>query len=170
MEARCLKCGSTQQVKTYESINISKDPSLKEKVLDGSLFTWTCPHCGAVNLVTAPTLYHDPEGRLMVWLMPQGALTRAQAEAVEKSMEAVSLSIRNDPSMDGYTLRRVDSVGDLIVRGVKGEFYPVKPDVFMRTYEPCSESEVEAYWHKRFEEAADSGLVHVHDTAAEGKE
>ena len=114
MEARCLKCGSTQQVKTYESINISKDPSLKEKVLDGSLFTWTCPHCGTVNLVTAPTLYHDPEGRLMVWLMPQGALTGAQAEAVERSMEAVSLSMRNDPSMDGYTLRRVDSVGELI--------------------------------------------------------
>ena len=50
----------------------------------------------------------------MIWLMPQGALTGAQADAVEKSMEAVSLSLRSDPSMDGYTLRRVESVGDLI--------------------------------------------------------
>ena len=28
------------------------------------------------------------------------------------------------------------SPGDYIVRGVKGEFYPVKPDIFAATYEP----------------------------------
>jgi hypothetical protein len=27
------------------------------------------------------------------------------------------------------------SPGDWIVRGVKGEFYPVKPDIFNETYE-----------------------------------
>jgi hypothetical protein len=26
--------------------------------------------------------------------------------------------------------------GDWIIRGVKGEFYPVKPDIFEATYEP----------------------------------
>lgn len=26
--------------------------------------------------------------------------------------------------------------GDWIVRGVRGEFYPVKPDIFAATYEP----------------------------------
>lgn len=28
------------------------------------------------------------------------------------------------------------SVGDWIIRGVKGEFYPCKPDIFALTYEP----------------------------------
>ncbi|MDO8543820.1 MAG: hypothetical protein Q7S40_25540 [Opitutaceae bacterium] len=28
------------------------------------------------------------------------------------------------------------SVGDWIIRGVKGEFYPCKPDIFAATYEP----------------------------------
>ena len=28
------------------------------------------------------------------------------------------------------------SIGDWIVRGVKGELYPVKPDIFEATYEP----------------------------------
>lgn len=28
------------------------------------------------------------------------------------------------------------SVGDWIIRGVKGEFYPCKPDIFEATYEP----------------------------------
>ncbi len=28
-------------------------------------------------------------------------------------------------------------VGDWIIRGVKGEFYPCKPDIFEQTYEPA---------------------------------
>lgn len=28
------------------------------------------------------------------------------------------------------------SVGDYIIKGVNGEFYPCKPDIFERTYEP----------------------------------
>ena len=28
------------------------------------------------------------------------------------------------------------SVGDYVIKGVKGEFYPCKPDIFMMTYEP----------------------------------
>jgi hypothetical protein len=27
-------------------------------------------------------------------------------------------------------------IGDYIIQGVKGEFYPCKPDVFEKTYEP----------------------------------
>ncbi len=29
------------------------------------------------------------------------------------------------------------SVGDWIIKGVKGEFYPCKPDIFASTYEPA---------------------------------
>jgi hypothetical protein len=29
------------------------------------------------------------------------------------------------------------SVGDWIIKGVKGEFYPCKPDIFETTYEPA---------------------------------
>lgn len=32
-------------------------------------------------------------------------------------------------------------VGDYIVRGINGEFYPVKPDIFEATYEPIEEEE-----------------------------
>lgn len=31
------------------------------------------------------------------------------------------------------------SPGDYIIRGVKGEFYPCKPDIFTETYEPVEE-------------------------------
>ena len=33
------------------------------------------------------------------------------------------------------------NIGDYIIKGVKGEFYPCKPDIFEQTYEPIAESE-----------------------------
>jgi hypothetical protein len=32
----------------------------------------------------------------------------------------------------------IGNVGDWIVRGVQGEHYPVKPDIFAATYEPVA--------------------------------
>jgi hypothetical protein len=32
------------------------------------------------------------------------------------------------------------SMGDWIIKGVQGEFYPCKPDIFEQTYEPVEES------------------------------
>lgn len=31
------------------------------------------------------------------------------------------------------------SIGDYIIKGVKGEFYPCKPDIFAKTYEEVTE-------------------------------
>jgi hypothetical protein len=33
--------------------------------------------------------------------------------------------------------KHVADAGDWIIRGVKGEFYPCKPDIFAATYEPA---------------------------------
>ena len=30
-------------------------------------------------------------------------------------------------------------IGDWIIRGIKGEFYPCKPDIFEQTYEPTND-------------------------------
>lgn len=43
------------------------------------------------------------------------------------------------PTLEG-TMRA--EVGDWIIRGVKGEFYSCKPDIFVATYEPVEESVV----------------------------
>jgi hypothetical protein len=33
------------------------------------------------------------------------------------------------------------AVGDWIIKGVKGEFYPCKPDIFDATYEPAEDTQ-----------------------------
>lgn len=39
----------------------------------------------------------------------------------------------NIPTLEGTMLAEP---GDWIIRGIKGEFYPCKPDIFEATYEP----------------------------------
>lgn len=40
------------------------------------------------------------------------------------------------PTMEGDM---TCSIGDWIIRGVKGEYYPCKPDIFEKTYEPVED-------------------------------
>ena len=99
--ANCSRCGESHAVTTYPSINTAQQPDLKARVRDGSLFVWECPHCGARNLLKYQTLYHDPAEKLMVWLLPGDAvLPQAVVDAVRE--------------LDGYTLRLVREVGDLV--------------------------------------------------------
>ena len=102
--APCSKCGQQNTVTVYRSINIAENPELKDKVRDGSLFLWECPHCGQVNLARYETLYHDPAARLMVWLIPEGEISESQMQAITMHTKA----------MGGYTLRRVNDMGSLM--------------------------------------------------------
>ena len=99
--ASCSKCLKQTEVDIRQSINVALDPELKSRVKDGSLFIWECPYCGQRNLLKYQTLYHDPDTKLMVWLLPGD---QKPPQAVE---EAVS-------GLDGYTLRIVREVGELV--------------------------------------------------------
>ena len=66
----CKNCNKQTEVELRQSINVALDPELKARVKDGSLFVWECPYCGQRNLALYQTLYHDPDAKLMVWLLP----------------------------------------------------------------------------------------------------
>jgi len=53
-------------------------------------------------------------------------------------MKAGSITASDDGSLNIVTLEGVMRAdpGDWIIRGVKGELYPCKPDIFAATYEP----------------------------------
>ena len=94
IKTACSRCGAEHSAEIPQSVNAATDPELKERVRSGELFTWSCPHCGAPNLLRLPFLYHDPAEHLMIVLSeaPLGA-------------EGVP---------EGYTGRQVRTVGDLI--------------------------------------------------------
>lgn len=58
------------------------------------------------------------------------------------------------------------SKGDYVIKGVKGEFYPCKPDIFQQTYESAETQKeleeemtrfIEAHYHTRFDETLENG-------------
>ena len=104
MTATCGNCGKQQEIEAWNGINLRAHPELKEKVKDGSLFVWECPHCGARNLAPYQVLYHDPDGHLMIWHIPGNTVSEQQVEAVTAQLQ----------ELDGYMLRRVDDIGSLI--------------------------------------------------------
>ena len=99
--ASCSNCHKQTEVNIPRSINTALEPELKARVRDGSLFIWECPYCGRRNVAVTELLYHDPSARLMLWLLPGDVLPSAQAQAAVEGL-------------DGYTLRFVREVGELI--------------------------------------------------------
>lgn len=113
VELRCSRCGHAHEVEVYGGINTAEDPELKAAVRDGSLFLWECPHCGTRNLAVEPLLYHDPEQKLMLWLLPEGVMGPEQEAAVSAALER-QIADPESGCVEGYTLRRVTDVGSLI--------------------------------------------------------
>jgi ribosomal protein L40E len=103
-EAICNRCGARQEVAVHDSINVRETPELKAQVLDGSLFVWECPSCGARNLIRSQTLYHDPDEKLMVWVTSGSEGLESRVRAAYSGMD----------EMNGYTARFVDDAGSLI--------------------------------------------------------
>lgn len=66
---RCPQCGRIHDYPVYEGVDVSKEPQFRAKVMDASIFDFVCPHCGSVNGVLYPFLYHDPTRRFMVQLV-----------------------------------------------------------------------------------------------------
>ncbi|MBR4734676.1 MAG: CpXC domain-containing protein [Bacteroidales bacterium] len=99
--ASCSNCGKSTEVSIPRSINTALDPDLKSRVRDGSLFIWECPYCGRRSVAVSETLYHDPASKLMVWLLPGTEVPSQAAQDAVKDLE-------------GYTLRMVREVGELI--------------------------------------------------------
>lgn len=90
----CTSCGVQHGVAFQPSVNVTRTPSLREKIASGEYFIWECPRCGAKNLIRQPFLMHDEKERLMI------LLTDAR--------------VKSEGLPEGYTGRIVRSAGDLV--------------------------------------------------------
>lgn len=63
---------------------------------------------------------------------PEGCFVDAQGAVTTNTSGRIGLRI---PTLEGVML---GIEGDWIIRGVQGELYPCKPDIFAATYEPVA--------------------------------
>jgi hypothetical protein len=71
-DIRCPKCRREQSVDLYEAINVRQSPELKDQLLANQLNAVVCEQCHSSFRVDKPLLYHDPEQKRMIYLIPMG--------------------------------------------------------------------------------------------------
>jgi len=62
-----------------------------------------------------------------------GGRVFSEAKASDPTDVYIALDI---PTLEGVVRAQTYHGGDYIIKGVQGEFYPCKPDIFAATYEP----------------------------------
>lgn len=67
-----------------------------------------------------------------------GKLTTVEPLGIPECSQEIGSDTLQIHTLEGVMTAQV---GDWIIKGVKGEFYPCKPDIFAATYEPMEAKE-----------------------------
>lgn len=75
VEIDCPECGKKQKVTIWRTINVTLDPGLKKKLLEGHINHFECRSCGTRAWLGGQfLLYHDMDRRFMVYCCPPTSL------------------------------------------------------------------------------------------------
>jgi hypothetical protein len=67
----CPNCNNAVETILWDSVNVTVDKNLKDKVLDRTINTVICDRCNGVIVVIKDLLYHDMDSNYMVYLIPK---------------------------------------------------------------------------------------------------
>ena len=81
----CPSCHHEGDFEVWDSINTVLDPEMKEKVLNQSIFLYTCPSCGETFRLNYSTLYHQMEDLVMIYLVPESEVKKTYEIFYEKN-------------------------------------------------------------------------------------
>ncbi|MCY3019276.1 MAG: CpXC domain-containing protein [Planctomycetota bacterium] len=98
----CPACQHKQDFELWHSVNVTLDPTLRDRLRSGALTTFRCGNCGHAAEVVSPLLYHDMEKHWMFWLVPDGKLP-----------QNVDVNVLNE-HLQNYRLRLVRSRNELV--------------------------------------------------------
>ena len=72
----CPSCHHEGDFELWDSINTALNPEMKEKVLNQSIFLYACPNCGETFRLNYPTLYHQMEDLIMIYLVSESEVEK----------------------------------------------------------------------------------------------
>lgn len=88
---RCPKCHEEQNVQLYDSVNISSEPDLRQKLMQNELNAVKCATCGFRFVVDKPLLYNDANHGILIYWLPPGNQSLDEAQQVfRESMHHMS--------------------------------------------------------------------------------
>jgi len=63
----CTRCNHTQEVRTWDSINVTLNPQLKVDLFANKINTTMCGNCQYHSMIGKDLLYHDMQMRVMIF-------------------------------------------------------------------------------------------------------
>lgn len=98
----CPHCNSIQEIEYYQTVNITVNPELKDKVLSGKLNSKICTNCHNEINIFSGLLYHDMENRLIFEIKVTDDIDNGKEKVI------------NDFKESGYIYRQVYSYPELV--------------------------------------------------------
>ncbi|NWG15341.1 MAG: hypothetical protein HXY41_01775 [Chloroflexi bacterium] len=102
----CTQCRQPFRAVFQNVIDAQEDPQAKMRLLTGQINLAQCPHCGAVNTMLTPLVYHDPTKELLITFIPMemGLSKDAQEKAIGELMRDVTSRLPQG-AFKGYLLQ-----------------------------------------------------------------
>jgi len=101
----CPECGHEQEIHVIPSVNVTVEPEMREKVLSGEIFLFTCEKCGFAGFAGYPFIYEDKEtaGGFLIYLEPE----------CEDREVGVDGDVADQILLQNMTMRLVTTVNEL---------------------------------------------------------
>lgn len=62
----CNQCNEVMEYDVFDSVNVTLNPILKDKMINDELFVLTCPKCGKMFYLSYPFTYNDMDVHYMI--------------------------------------------------------------------------------------------------------
>ena len=101
----CPNCNHEQELHVTPTVNVTVDPDMKEKVLSGELFLFTCENCGFSGYAGFPFIYEDKEtnGGFLIYMEP----------GCEDREVGVDGDVADQVLLQNMTMRLVTTINEL---------------------------------------------------------
>src|SRR5687768_5369460 len=76
-------CGFIYAADLHRAVNVTRDPALGTRLIEGTLGAVTCPSCGAAGRIDLPVIYHDEQRRRFILVLPVALRHRELEERAE---------------------------------------------------------------------------------------
>ena len=115
---KCSKCGKNFEINVYSNVEAHIDPEIRHSLLiDNNYFDFKCPHCGEIETIYIPFIYHDDDHKFFVEC---GTLCK-----VMENYNKVVSKVDENSHLYGNTFTSITDVRDLNERIIALENIPV---------------------------------------------
>ncbi len=73
-EISCPKCKHKQKMKIWQSLNVTDNTTLRERLFNAEINVFKCESCGSGAFLAVPLLYNDVERKFCVQFYPYDSL------------------------------------------------------------------------------------------------